>query len=100
MKILKDTRFYLLVVSLLCVTLVVKYFNLKEDINQFKIDNDFIPGGDIQKAELLKQIDSLHDENFIKSTELGRYELTLEYLKEVNPKAHKQFETYMYTQTE
>lgn len=100
MKILKDTRFYLLVVSLLCLTLTVKYFNLKEDINQFKIDNDFIPGGDIQKAELLKQVDSLRDENFIKSTELGRYELTLEYLKEVNPKAHKQFETYMYTQTE
>ena len=93
MKILKDARFYLVVVSLCCLTLIVKYFNLQED-------NNFLSGGDIQKAEMQRVIDSLHDENFIKSTELGRYELSLEHLKEVNPEAHKQFETYMYTQTE
>ena len=45
-------------------------------------------------------IDSLHDENFNSSTELGRYEITLEHLKEVNPKAAKDFEDYMSHETE
>ena len=84
MKILKDTRFYLLVVSLLCLTLTVKYFNLKEDINQYKIDNNFIPSGDIQKAELLKRIDSLESEMFVKNIQLGSYEAMWDILEEVN----------------
>jgi hypothetical protein len=44
--------------------------------------------------------DSLHDESFIKSTELGRYELTLEHMKDVNPKAAHEFEQYMSHETE
>ena len=41
-----------------------------------------------QKAEQLQtQVDSLKSENFILQTQLGRYELTLDYLQEVNPKA-------------
>lgn len=84
MKILKDTRFYLLVVSLVCLTLVVKYFNLKEDINQYKIENNFIPSGDIQKAELLKRIDSLESEMFVKNIQLGSYEAMWDILEEVN----------------
>ena len=46
------------------------------------------------------QLDSLRDETFIISTENGRYELSLEHLKEVNPKAAKEFEQYLTTQTE
>ena len=45
-------------------------------------------------------IDSLHDENFNSSTEIGRYELTLEHLKEVNPKAGEEFENYLSHETE
>ena len=56
-----------------------------------------VVGGDIQKANL---IDSLHDELFNAKTETGRYELSLEHLKEVNPKAAKQFEDYMAHETE
>jgi hypothetical protein len=100
MKILKDTRFYLVVVSLCCLTLIVKYTNQKDDLIRCQTDKGYISGGDIEKSEMSNLIDSLRDENFIKSTELGRYDLSLEYLKEVNPKAYKQFETYMYTQTE
>jgi hypothetical protein len=44
--------------------------------------------------------DSLLNELFTKQTEVGRYELTLDYLKEINPKAAKQFEDYMAHETE
>jgi hypothetical protein len=42
----------------------------------------------------------LHDKNFECETTLGRYQLTTDYLREVNPKAAQQFENYLYTQTE
>jgi uncharacterized coiled-coil protein SlyX len=48
------------------------------------------------KTSIVKQekvIDSLQ-------TNLGRYELTLENLKEVNPNAAKQFEDYLSSETE
>lgn len=47
-----------------------------------------------------RQIDSLRDEDFNHSSELGRYELSLDHLKEVNPKAAKEFEDYMEHETE
>jgi|LakMenE01Jun11ns_1017448.scaffolds.fasta_scaffold8518135_2 hypothetical protein len=45
-------------------------------------------------------IDSLHDEVFIKSVDAGRYELTLDHLKEVNPKIGKEMEEWMSHETE
>jgi hypothetical protein len=54
-----------------------------------------------QKAEQLQaQVDSLKSENFIIQTQLGRYELTLDYLQEVNPKAALQASNYMNHETE
>lgn len=50
--------------------------------------------------ELEKKNSELHDEFFIISTVNGRYELSLEYLKEVNPKAAKDFEDFFDHQTE
>lgn len=100
MKILTQIRFYLVIVTLAFIALFVNYVKLKDELLKCQTNNGYVPGGDIQKAQMQELIDSLHDENFIKSTELGRYELTLEWLKEENPKAHKQFETFMYTQTE
>jgi hypothetical protein len=44
--------------------------------------------------------DSLHDELFIKHIQLGRYELTLDHLQEVNPKAALEFVNYMNHETE
>jgi len=55
------------------------------------------------KTTVVKQekiIDSLHTEAFDASSANGRYELTLEHLKEVNPKAAKQFEDYLSSETE
>ena len=54
----------------------------------------------VQQTTLQNQVDSLHDELFNSQTESGRYELTLDHLKEVNPKAGKQFEDYMTHETE
>ena len=54
-------------------------------------------GGDIAKAQL---IDSLRDELFITKTTIGRYELTVEHMKEVNPKAANEFERYLSHETE
>jgi len=54
-----------------------------------------------QKVEQLQaQVDSLQSENFILQTQLGRYELTLDYLQEVNPKAALQASNYMNHETE
>lgn len=54
-----------------------------------------------QQVEVLTQTtDSLAAENFVLKTQLGRYELTLDYLNETNPKAALQFSNYMNHETE
>jgi hypothetical protein len=45
-------------------------------------------------------IDSLETETFSTQSINGRYELSLEHLRKVNPKAAKQFEDYMSHETE
>ena len=45
-------------------------------------------------------IDSLRDELFIQKSYLGRYELALEYLQEVDPEAAKKFSEYLEHETE
>ena len=42
--------------------------------------------------ELESQIDNLSTESFMNSSEVGRYEMTLDSLKIINPKAEKQFQ--------
>jgi hypothetical protein len=49
---------------------------------------------------LINLKDSLHDELFIEKVQNGRYELSLEHLYEVNPKAGKQFTEFMEHETE
>jgi hypothetical protein len=44
--------------------------------------------------------DSLHSEIFILQTELGRWELSLQHLYEVNPAAGKEFTQFMEHETE
>ena len=45
-------------------------------------------------------VDSLQEELFILQTQIGRYELSLEHLYEVNPKAGKEFTNFMEQETE
>ncbi len=68
-------------------------FDLKEQVKQV----------DVLKKELKTVTsvkDSLYNEAFIKHVELGRYELSLDYLQEINPKAALQFVNYMNHETE
>ena len=53
-----------------------------------------------QAVELQKQVDSLQTELFIKQTELGRYEMTLEIFKEEDSVGADHFEYILNTQTE
>lgn len=63
-----------------------------------------VVGGDIQKAQsidsLTNMADSLRDEVFVKDVQLGRYEVTLELLKEKDKKAAELFDLILTTQTE
>lgn len=78
--------------------LVVCYFQQKE-LTKLRAEQkiEVVVGGDIEKANL---IDSLNSELFIQHTQLGRYELSLQHLYEVNPKAGKEFEDFMEHETE
>jgi hypothetical protein len=64
----------------------------------------FLEGGNIGKANyvdsLTAVIDSLRDEYFIANNAAGRYELSLQHLEEVNPKAAKQFTDFLTHETE
>ena len=89
---------FIIVVALVVVFGVITgYQNYKINTleNQSKIE--VLVGGDIEKANL---IDSLHDELFNTKVENGRYELTFEHLKEVNPKLGKEMEEWMAHETE
>jgi hypothetical protein len=61
-------------------------------------------GGDIEKGKMIDSLqnrcDSLYDELFIEKVQNGRYELSLEHLYEVNPKAGKEFQDFMEHETE
>ena len=92
--------------SFALVMLVINYFqrqelvNLREErdsLTKHMVESHALQGGDIQKAEL---IDSLQSELFNEKTMNGRYELSLDHLKEINPKAGKEFEDFFYKETE
>ena len=100
MKILTQIRFYLVIVTLAFLGLLVNYINLKDELTKCQTEKGYIPGGDIEKAELQNTIDSLSSELFIKQTEIGRYEITYEVFKERNPQGAKQFDDILSHETE
>jgi hypothetical protein len=78
--------------------LVINYFQQRE-LTRLRTEQkiEVVVGGDIEKANI---IDSLHNELFIEKVQNGRYELTFEHLKEVNPKLGKEMEDWMSHETE
>jgi len=76
-------KYILIILGIWALSMTVEYAAVSVDNNQ--------------KREV---IDSLQNELFIKQSEVGRYELTLEHLKEVNPKAGAEFEHYLSHETE
>jgi hypothetical protein len=85
--------------------LVVCYFQQKELTKLRKEQTvNVVVGGDIQTAQTIDSlqnvIDSLRAENLPLEIQLGRYEVTLELLKEEDKKAADKFELILTTQTE
>ena len=78
--------------------LLICYFQQKE-LTKLRSEPkiEVYTGGDIKKGQL---IDSLQSELFVQKTINGRYELSLEHLYEVNPKAAKEFDEFLNNETE
>jgi hypothetical protein len=100
MKNLTKLKIYVVLVSLLFITLVVHYFNLKNELKECKEDYDFIQGGDIEKSQLTNRADSLYDELFIEKVDASRHELTRDEILNKYPKVKKEYEDYYNHQTE
>lgn len=77
----------LFVASILIAILVIR--DQRETIEEYKIGSGMLQGGDILKAQY---IDSINNELFIQTTNVTRYEIALERLKEVDPAAANKFE--------
>jgi hypothetical protein len=79
--------------------LLICYFQQKE---LTKLRSEQIKGYQVPHNidSLINLNDSLHDELFISKAENGRYELSLEHLYQINPKAGKEFTEYMEHETE
>jgi hypothetical protein len=90
MKFLKDIRVYVVIT---CLSLI--YAVNQNIVNKTKITN---LENELSKVESEK--DSLKDELFINKVEVGRYELTIDHLKEYDPKAYKEFDRYLSHETE
>ena len=62
----------------------------------------YVQNNQINKLRATQEVivDSLNDELFNTRVEAGRYELSLEHLKEVNPKAALEFDNFMQHETE
>jgi hypothetical protein len=74
--------------SLLALLTTIYFQN--ERVNQFKVE----------VKTLQSTVDSLHDELFIRHVTNERYELSLDYLEKVNPKAALDFVNFMNHETE
>ena len=79
--------------------LVVCYFQQKE-LSKLRSEQIKVYNVPHNVDSLMNITDSLHNELFISKTENGRYELSLQHLYEVNPKAGKVFDDYMKNETE
>jgi hypothetical protein len=78
------------------VALLSVIYMQNKELRKYRSETPVIPKQD----SLQVVVDSLSDELFNEKTQTGRYELSLEHLYEVNPKAAKQFENYMNNETE
>lgn len=78
--------------------LVLSYFQNQEikRLREEKLPTNYIRA--IQSLEAER--DSLNGELFIEQTNIGRYEVALDMLKESNPKAAEEYERILTTQTE
>jgi hypothetical protein len=67
----------------------------RDGLTKHMVNSHNMSGGNNQNI-----VDSLQEELFLLQTQNGRYELSLQHLEEVNPKAAKQFNDYLTNETE
>lgn len=80
----------IVIINLCLIFITVKYFDIDHKYNK-----------QIDTTNMLKiTVDSLKTELFNSNSIVGRYEITLEHLKEVNPVAAKEFENFLSHKTE
>ena len=79
--------------------LLICYYQQKE-LSKLRSEQIKVYNVPVVVDSLQSTIDSLNSEVFILQTQNGRYELSLEHLYEVNPKAGKQFDEYLNNKTE
>ena len=79
--------------------LLICYFQQKE-LSKLRSEQYKIYSVPTSTDSLQSVVDSLQDELFIKHITNGRYELTFEHLKEVNPKLGQEMEDWMSHNTE
>lgn len=95
-----QVKFYIVSLLIGFTITSIKYVNSIDELKKCQTDKGFVSGGDIQKANLQETVDSLQNELFIKSTEVGRYEIAFEIFKEKNKTGAQEFELILTTQTE
>lgn len=94
MKVMKAK--YYLPIAFLLVLFAVSYVGFLKEVNPEHNKSSYV-----QTIDSLQQVvDSLRDEIFISSIELGRYEVALDILKERNLEAAKQYEYILSHETE
>jgi hypothetical protein len=79
--------------------LIVCYFQQKE-LSKLRSEQIKVYNVPHNVDSLITLKDSLYDELFNTKVQNGKYELSLEHLYEVNPKAGKQFTEFMEHETE
>ena len=89
-RIRRDLGMLLAITGIICIWLAFRTTGQNRTIGELEATN----------TTLTNQVDSLRSELFITSTVNGRYELSLDHLKEVNPKAGKEFEEFYNHETE
>jgi hypothetical protein len=86
-------KFYFVVVSLGFITLLVFYFNLKNELIKTQTDTYHVDGGDIMKSQsidsLQNLVDSLYAENYPCQIELNRFQIAYQIFLTRNPKGAK-----------
>lgn len=90
---IKNAIILLIITCMLCVA----FFYINNGIRQSTSDIRFYQN---REDSLISQVDSLNHEIFHKELTIGKYEMTLELLKEQDPTAAEKFELILNTQTE
>ena len=87
-------RFKMPVVGTVIILAMFVIVDQRKKINECRIGATMLEGGDIAKAQY---IDSINNELFIQTTNVTRYEIALERLREEDSSAAMKFEDALNT---